>query len=224
MGLKQQIQKYLPTFGLSDTSKKMSARRIGSVIAPYQFTRIKQDVRLWRDAITEAELAWYPHRVKMQRIFMDTILNGHVLACLNKRKNLTLLKKYAIYNGDKIDEKATELLQAEWFHNLLDYSLEAKFFGYSLIQLGDLVDNKFPNLTIVKRENVSPDRLNITSLVYSVSGIDFMNPEEVDEEGNSFFDWSLYVSTPSDKGQSICGYGLLYNIALYEILLRNILS
>lgn len=224
MGLKQQIQKYLPNFGLSSTSKSVSARRTGSVIAPYQFTRIKQDVQLWRDAITEAELAWYPHRVKMQRIFMDTILNGHVLACLNKRKNLTLLKKYAIYNGDKVDERATELLQAEWFHNLLNYSLEAEFFGYSLIELGDLVDNKFPNLTIVKRENVSPDRLNITSLVYSISGVDFMNPEETDEEGNSFYDWSLYVSTPSDKGQSICGYGLLYNIALYEILLRNVLA
>jgi len=224
MGLKQQIQKYLPTFGLSSSSKQITAKRIGTVIAPYQFTRIKQDIQLWRDAITEAELAWYPHRIKMQRIYMDTILNGHVLACLNKRKNLTLLKDFAVYRGEEIDEKATALLKAEWFHNLLNYSLEAKFFGYSLIQLGDLVDNKFPNLTIVKRENVSPDRLNITSLVYSISGVEFMDPAEVDEEGNSFFDWSLYVSTPSDKGQSICGYGLLYNIALYEILLRNLLA
>ena len=92
MGLKETIQKFLPKYGLNTNSKQVNARRIGSVIAPYQFTRIKQDVQLWRDAITEAELAWYPHRVKMQRIFMDTILNGHVLACLNKRKNLTLLK------------------------------------------------------------------------------------------------------------------------------------
>lgn len=224
MGLKESIQKYLPKFGLNTNSKQVNARNIRSIIAPYQFTRIKQDVQLWRDAITEAELAWYPHRVKMQRIFMDTILNGHVLACLNKRKNMTLLKDFAIYKGETIDEKATELLKQEWFYNLLNYSLEAKFFGYSLIQLGDIVDNKFPELTIVKRENVSPDRLNITPLVYSISGIDFMNPECVDEEGNSFYDWSLYVSTPSDKGQSLCGYGLLYSIALYEILLRNILA
>lgn len=224
MGLKEQISKYLPKFGLNSNSKQMNARNIRSVIAPYQFTRIKQDVQLWRDAITEAELAWYPFRVKMQRIYMDTILNGHVLACLNKRKHLTLLKDFAIYNDETIDEKATELLKSEWFYNLLNYSLEAKFFGYSLIQLGDLVDNKFPNLTIVKRENVSPDRLNITTLVYSISGIDFVNPEIVDENGESFYDWSLYVSTPSDKGQSICGYGLLYNIAYYEILLRNISS
>lgn len=224
MGVKEAIQKYLPKFGLSSNTKQVNARNIRSVIAPYQFTRIKQDVQLWRDAITEAELAWYPHRVKMQRIYMDTILNGHVLACLNKRKNLTLLKDFAIYNGEKIDEKATALLKEEWFYNLLNYSLEAKFFGYSLIQLGDLVDNKFPNLTIVKRENVSPDRLVITPLIYSISGINFMNPEEVDENGESFYDWSLYVATPSDKGQSICGYGLLYNIALYEILLRNLLA
>lgn len=222
--VKETIQKYLPKFGLSSNTKQVNARNIRSVIAPYQFTRIKQDVQLWRDAITEAELAWYPHRVKMQRIYMDTILNGHVLACLNKRKNLTLLKDFAIFNGDKEDEKATALLKEEWFYNLLNYSLEAKFFGYSLIQLGDLVDNKFPNLTIVKRENVSPDRLVITPLVYSISGINFMYPSETDENGESFYDWSLYVSTPSDKGQSLCGYGLLYNIALYEILLRNLLA
>ena len=33
-----------------------------------------------------------PYRVMMQQIYIDTVLNGHVSACIQKRKNLTLLK------------------------------------------------------------------------------------------------------------------------------------
>ena len=32
------------------------------------------------------------------------------------------------------------------------------------------------------------------------------------------------MKTPSDTGQSDCGYGLLYKVALYEIFLRNTLG
>lgn len=199
-----------------------NAKKIGRYISPVQFVRYKQDIGTWRESISEAEQAWYPFRVKMQRIYMDTVLNGHVIACIRKRKNLVLLKDFGFYSGETVDQKFTDSMKVEWFYNLINYALEAEYYGYSLIELGDMINNEFNQLTIVRRENISPDRLNLATLIYSISGLDFTDPSIKDESGASYADWSIYIDTPSNKGTSKCGYGLLYEVAPYEILLRNL--
>jgi len=98
----------------------------------------------------------------------------------------------------------------------MNYALEAKAYGYSLIYLGDIVDADFPKLSIVRRFNVSPDRYNVTEFIYSISGAPFLE--------DPYKNWHIWVDTPSDVGVSECGYGYLYKAALYEIFARNILS
>jgi phage gp29-like protein len=199
---------------------------LANYITPIQFQRFRHDIKMWRDALVEAELAYYPQRVKLQRMYQDTVLNTQVRACLNRRKNLTLLRDFKICNSkgvESLDLKAifrnnTDSSGAvqesySWFNNLMGYIIDSIFFGYSLISLGDLINDSFPQLTIIKRWNVSPDRNNVSAYVYSLSGKKYDDPE--------FSDWHIYVPTPSDLGVSSCGYGLLYPVAYTEILLRN---
>lgn len=201
--------------------RQASAAKPNSYISPVQFQRIKVDIQSLVDAINEAEQAYYPHRVKLQRIYQDTVRNGQIEAVMNRLKDLVLLKGFEYKVGDKVDEKATALLDKEWFHLLMSYIMDALFYGYTLVGLGDLVDNEFPKIQLVKRWNVSPDRHNLTSYVYSLSGINFLDPENKDESGNSFYDWTIWVETPTETGASPCGYGLLYKLAYYEILIRH---
>lgn len=191
---------------------------LSNYIAPVQLLRLKHDIRMWRDAVTEAELAYYPQRIKMQRMFLDTALNGHVKACTEKRKDLTLLRRFEIRDakGKKLADPTLILQESEWFQKFISYTLDAIFYGYSLIALGDIQDNDLPNLTIIKRWNVSPDRFNVTSYDYAITGQDF--------RADDVKDWHVYVDTPTETGTSPCGYGLFYNVALYEIFLRNILG
>jgi len=215
---------FTPVNGLDTTTtpqgRNASSKNLGGYISPVQFDRIKIDIQGWRDAIREAEQAYYPHRVKMIRVTQDTIINGQVFAAMEKRKSLTLLKKFEITNGTTVDEAATELLSKKWFKLLMNYILDKKFFGYTLVGLGDLVNNEFPNLQLIKRQNVSPDRHVLNTYIYSLSGINFLDPTLKDDRGESYFDWSMYFDTPTENAGSICGYGLLYKIAYYEILLR----
>ncbi|CAB4218826.1 Protein of unknown function DUF935 [uncultured Caudovirales phage] len=199
------------------------AKDLSRWITPIQLTRLRQDMSTWRDSIREIELAWYPHRVKVQQMYLDTVLDSHVSSCMSRRKDLTLLKDFIICGADGIeDENLTKLIKNKlWFQNLLTGMLDAAFYGYTLIQLGDLVDGGFPHLSIVKRENISPDRLSVNQIVYSPQGWHFMDPYEKDENGISLYDWTVYIPTFNENGTSICGYGLLYKIARYEILLRN---
>lgn len=203
------------------------AKNLNKYRGPVQLVRIKVDTSFWRKAIAEAErpLASLPYRVMMQQIFIDTILNGHVQACVQKRKNMTLLKKFHICdeNGET-DEEATKILETEWFQKMRNYIHDAQYYGYSLITLGNLVDGNFTDVQITRRADVSPDREVLASFMYIPTGIQFNNPNAKDDNGIPYFDWSLWVTTPSENGVSKCGYGLLYKVALYEIIMRSLIG
>lgn len=197
---------------IKDTKKNLSG-----YITPVQLQRVRHDVQLWREAVQEAEQAWYPHRVRMQRMYMDTILNAHVQSCMVRRKNLTLLKEFKICNAEGVEnEELTKLFKTKWFFEFIGHTLDSIFFGYSLISLGDVEGDKFPELGLIRRHNISPDRLNVTSYVYSISGAQFLD--------EPYLDWHVWVTTPTDLGISKVGYGLLYKVAMYEIICRNTLG
>lgn len=183
-------------------------KNLRGYITPVQLQRIRHDIQMWRDAVKEAEQAWYPHRVRMQRMYNDTILNGHVYACIKRRKDLTLLRDWCFKNEAQVEnEDLNKLFNKKWFALFLEYALEAKFYGYSLVALNDLINDEFSGLTIIRRFNISPDRLNVTSYVYSLSGAQFLE--------EPYSDWHVWVPTPTDVGIAKVGYGLLYYVAQY---------
>jgi len=223
-----QLQQFLTAinpFGKQPPQQELK-KNLAGYIAPVQLQRIRQDVQTWREGVIEAENAWYPHRVKMQRLYIDTINNGHVSAAWERRKDLTMLRKW-----DFVDEKGKpvpeisdiflDLVNGQsqnktWFNKFLSYALDAQAFGYSLIALGDIEENAFPKLNIIKRWNVSPDRLNVTNFTYSISGAPFMD--------EPYADWHIYIPTVNEIGTSPSGYGFLYKVGIYEIFLRNLLG
>lgn len=191
-------------------------KNLSDVISPIQFDRFKHDIKMWREAIFEAEQGWrvLRQRVRLMRMFNDTVLNEHVYACIYFRKRMVLSKEFAWCDKDyNIDEATTALFKHKWFTDFQDFALDSQLHGYNLISLGDCIDDKFPNITFVPRENVSPDRRNVTTFIYSQSGTPF------DEEPQS--DWHIFIDTPTETGKSPCGYGLLYKVARAEIFLRN---
>jgi phage gp29-like protein len=192
-----------------------NAKHLSHSILPVRFSRIKQDVLTWRESVDEAERPYNPFRVQMQKIYNDTILDGHVKACTERRKDLTLLRDWHFCDkSGNVNEELTYLFDKPWFNRFMSHSLDALFFGYSLIELGDVVDSAFPKLKVIKRWNVSPDRYVVANVIYNLSGIPFLEEPQKD--------WHIYISTPNDIGTSDCGYGAFYEVALYQIFLRNI--
>jgi phage gp29-like protein len=222
MGLLQDIKNYWfpvsnPLVGDGDFEREETPQHLDKYIARVQLQRTRQDVLSWREAINEAELAFYPHRVKMQRLFQDTTLNGHVFACMEKRKNLTLLKDFSLVNlENEVDKYWSDKFKEQWCFDVINYALDAIFYGYNLINFSGIENDSPVGIKIIKRHNISPDRHQVVSYVYSLSGINFMEDE--------FKDWVFYASTPSENGVSPCGYGLLYRCGIYEVFLRNLLG
>lgn len=221
----QGVKKEAESFNIAtnvDSSPQAIKKNLSNYITPVQLARIRVAIKDWRESVTEAERAYYPYRVRMQTIYIDTELNGHVYSCRERRKDLTLLRKYEFYTGND-DETAVinmELTQwfakQMWFDDFVNHTLDAIFFGYSLISLGNIVSDNFKEVSVVRRWNISPDRHQVSNFLYNPGGIDWR------EEPQS--DWHIYVKTPNTIGTSPCGYGLFYYVALYEIIMRNLLG
>lgn len=227
------VKNYLYPTDLADTANLINTpgssdinRNLGQYAAPVPITRLRQDINSWRIAMNEIERVIIPFRFRMQQLYLDTRLNSQVAACMTRRKELTMLRDFKV-----CDEKGNESLELKsifrnttssvaineqathWFDIFTSHALDSLAYGYSLISLGDLVNGGFPDLTILKRWLTSPDRFIFSAFPYSVDGKKFKE--------EPFLDWHIYIPTPSDHGISICGYGYLFEVAPYEIYLRN---
>ena len=183
----------------------------------YHLNRVRQDIMNWRNAVLEMEQIYIPHRVKVQLLYEDTALNAQVQASMRKRKNLVLLKDFQIVDkSGKKDEVTTKLFNQHWFYNIENYILDAQFYGYSLINWTNIKNGVPADIKIIRRQFISPDRRIISPFPYSLMG------HSIDSD--DITNWSLYVDTPNQHGLSPCGYGLLYECANYEIILRNLMG
>jgi phage gp29-like protein len=192
----------------------VSQQSVNVRISPVSVQRVKQDIGRWRMAIREAENITNPQRYLMQQMYLDTVLNGHVSACLDRRYGNVLKKELCVYNlkGEE-DEKLSELYNQKWMYDIVKFILDAKMYGYTLIQLGDMEDYNFKEVYQIRRANINPDREIVTENIYDTNGIDIHNSE--------YSDSLIYVKSPNDVGLAAnwgrCGYGLLYKVAPYEI-------
>lgn len=194
-------------------------------ISPVQFQRMSHDVKMWREAILEAELAFYPKRVRMQRMYMDTDQTGYFKALINRYRELTTLRDYEVFqkkDGKKIVSRdLTQALEGQsWLGDYIEEVVNATLYGYSLISLGDIVADSFPNLSSIVRENILPDGNGrqkgnpvLTSMVYMTDGVHIKNDPLIEMCNH-------WISTKPER-RSSCGYGLLYVVALLEIHVRH---
>jgi hypothetical protein len=184
-------------------------------IFPSSFQRAKVDLQTWAQALIEAEVAGWPFRVALQKMYEKTILNGHVASCIQRRKELTLLRDYEIVDasGNK-DNTWTEYFKMSWFkHHALELTLDAQYHGFSLISIGEIKDGVPNLLTNVKRWNISPERKHVSIFEKSPAGYSW--------EDEPYDKWHVWVPTIQLNGINNCGYGLLLVASMLEILQRN---
>jgi len=190
-------------------------RNLNNMVFPTSFQQARVDLETWKNAKARAELAGWPFRDEMQKMYVKTMLNAHVLACVQARKEMTLLRDFEIRNanGEK-DKKWTGYFEKAWYkQQVLSLILDAQYYGYTLISVGEIKENIPSLITNVKRWNISPERRIVAIFESSPGGYSW------DDE--PYKDWHLWIPTLQPNGINGCGYGILYEIAALEILQRN---
>jgi len=180
-----------------DKRQPLSANIIEKLVKRQLF-RTREDVGRWRQALLTAENVTVPNRTELIRVYKDVELDCHIEGILNTIKNKIKAKSFTIVNkeGDP-DEEKTALLEKEWFFDFLEFIIESRFWGFSLVELHGIVDDGFPDIEMVPRENVVPE----FNLVKKDSGLaPIKDMEGVRYLEDPFKDYTIYIGKKGDFG------------------------
>jgi phage gp29-like protein len=66
-----------------------------------------------------------------------------------------MANKFSLYTSDdKVDDDATKNFRKKWFRNIIKETVDADFYGFSLVQLGNIVQGCFIEAKIIPRQYV----------------------------------------------------------------------
>lgn len=157
-------------------------------ISERQIFRMQEDLQRLKVALDEAENLATFNREDLHRIYREVIKDPHLQSQWGTRKLKTLSKKFELKNeAGEPDEAATQLLETEWFLDLMDEILEAKLWGFRLIELGPFVNNKpvayrtssgriYDPVNVINPDHVKPEFGVIVQDPGIITGLAFDDP------------------------------------------------
>lgn len=158
-----------------------------------QIYRIRQDIQKWRTAITSAENIFNPQRYTLYQVYQDVVLDAHLTAAMQQRKNLTLGRNFKVVGKDgKENEEKTKLIKKKWFRDFLDLSLDSLFWGHSLIQFDSLENDEFKSVELVPRIYVKPEFHLVVPQWSAMEGVDYLE--------SPYKEWCIGVGKSNDLG------------------------
>jgi phage gp29-like protein len=122
----------------------------------------KKDISDWRQAWRAATHPDRPNRIRLYEVYTDINCDPHLSGCVDQRKNMVVQKAFRLTDRNKKENPAiTEIFEAEWFKDFIKIALDSRYWGHSLIQLGDVVSTggvkRFAGVEIVPRAHVVPE-------------------------------------------------------------------
>ena len=134
--------------------------------------RNRAEIKKWRQAIAAATDISSPRPYILQDLYDNLMSDGHLLSQIGLRKAATLCSSFSIIDkksGEPVPEK-TELLQGEWFYNLMDNALDSILRGYTL---QELIDPSKMQFGMIPRRNVIPSKNMVLFEAGGDKGIDY---------------------------------------------------
>lgn len=163
------------------------------ITTPTQLYRSRQGIAELKAAITNAESLVSPQRQLLYKVYQNIVLDSHLTAAINQRKNLTMSLDYDVVDKDgNENEELEKIIEQKWFRDLIDFSLDSIFWGYSLVQFDSIIEDSFKNVELVPREYVKPELHIVTQTYADLVGTDYLEAP--------FRNWCIGVGKPKDLG------------------------
>ena len=121
------------------------------------------------------------------------MLDNHLSALVQNRKSAILSCRFEVVNKKgKVDDKLTKLLQSKWFYDFCSLSLDSLWYGFSLIQFGDIKDSAFASVELVPRYYVKPEFEIVVKQPSSITGESWLDAP--------FNKWAIGVGDKTNLG------------------------
>lgn len=172
-----------------------------AVILLTQPKRFGIDTADFMTAIRAAENVDYSQRSRLYDLYSDILLDAHLTSVIDKRKSAVLCSDIRFQRNGVPNDNINELIQSPWFNRMISDLLDAKFWGFSLLQF--YRNGQWVDYDLIPRKHVDPVRRLILRQQTDITGTSW-------EE----FPDLLFAGTPDELG-------LLAKAAPWVIYKRN---
>jgi phage gp29-like protein len=119
--------------------------------------RTRQDVKSWNDAQQSFGNADDPRSFALQLLYNEVQIDALLTSQIENRKNQLLSSEFSLKNpkGDIDEENTLKLQKSPAYRNITNAILDAKYMGYSLIELNQN-ELKEIDVTVIPRTNITP--------------------------------------------------------------------
>lgn len=159
------------------------------------------DIADYMSAIRSFENVDYSRRYKLYDLFSDILMDTHLSSVIEKRKNAVLSAAIEFQRNNKPDKRVNEQIRSPWFRRLIADILDAKIWGFSLMQF--YRQGEWINYDLIPRKHVDPIRRIIMRHQTDITGTSWDEYPDL-----------LFVGSPDDLG-------LLAKAAIWVIYKRN---
>ena len=186
-----------------DLSRKSDRRKFRKVVIDLQRTAdalTKRDLASWRQAHQMALSVEHPSRQRLYDIYRDVELDLHLSGCMGQLEGFVMSKSFKLTKaGGEDDPASLKYLETAWFKQFMRYCLQQRYWGHSLIELGDVITREdgtlsLDGVSLIPRKHVVPEygRVTVNPGDSWESGIDYRQPP--------YSDWLVEVGAPDDLG------------------------
>lgn len=140
---------------------------VSGFVIPYPLKMRQYKIDEWKQAVAAATRVDDPNRTLLYDIYDNVMIDLHISTLLESRilpVKRAAFKIMNIKNKESNDDLLT-VLDANWFDDFIDYTIESKFYGYSLIELTDVIGVD-AYITLIPRQHVD----QIKELIYLERG------------------------------------------------------
>ena len=144
-----------------------------AVILLTQPKRFGIDTADFMAAIRAAENVDYSQRSRLYDLYSDILLDAHLSCVIEKRKNAVLCSDIEFRRDGKPDDRVNEQIHSPWFNRCIADLLDARFWGFSLLQFyrsGEWID-----YDLIPRKHVDPIRQQILRQQTDIIGTSWDN-------------------------------------------------
>jgi phage gp29-like protein len=154
-----------------------------AVIRVTQPKRFGIDTADFMAAIKAAENVDYAQRAKLYDLYTDILLDAHLSCVIGKRKNAVLCSGIEFRRNGKPDEAINEQIHSPWFGRCVSDLLDARFWGFTLLQF--FRTNQWVDYDLIPRKHVDPVRKLILRYQTDIQGTAWDEYKDLLFVGNS---------------------------------------
>ena len=191
-------------YGELNLAKKKDRAKFRSIIVNLQRTTdalTRKDIADWRAAWQMAINVESPNRQRLYDIYRDVDVDLHLTGCIDQRRGFVMARSFKLVDKKRDeDEEALHYFDQSWFKQLMELCLESRWWGHSLIELGDLTQDGdgcicYDGVTLIPRKHVIPEYHRCVQNAGDdwTSGIDYHEAP--------FSDWLIEAGKPDDLGK-----------------------